>query len=409
MVYSASYYNAGKIYDDPMFFATKQIFGVIIGAGVMIGAYFFDYHYLKKLCYPALIIGILVLLVVFIPGVGIENYGARRWIGFGSFSFQASEIAKFCFIIFAAVYMSKNVDKMTTFKGALPVILAGGAMCLLIILEPNMSITICMGVLLLTMLVVGGMKLKQLLLLGIPALALVPVLIILEPYRMKRLLAFLDPWASPQGEGFQLIQSLYSLSEGGWFGVGLFNARQKYSFLPFSESDFIFSIIGAELGFIGSLFVISAFFLLVFFGVKVAITAADRLGCYLSTGVTTILAVQVVLNIAVVTGAVPPTGLPLPLISAGSTSIVMFMAGLGLLLSVYRQSRRVGKKSFNLNFLKRKTQKVKTSQVFSISERLACVGARDVCHALTLGLLAIFDIFLTQLPTGLGNSYHYGT
>ncbi len=338
MVHSASSFNATKQYGDSMFFTTKQIIGVVLGACAMIFCYFVNYNWLQKIGWLALGIGIAVLCVVFIPGVGIESYGARRWIGFGALSFQASEIAKFCFIIFASTYMAKNYHKMNTFKGTFPVILSGCLMCVLILLEPNMSITICVGVLMIVMLLVGGMKLRHLCLMGLPAIALVPALILLEPYRLKRLMAFLDPWASPQGEGFQLIQSLYSLGAGGWFGVGLGNSRQKFSFLPFSESDFIFSIIGEELGFVGCLLLIFAFGLLIFYGFKIAIRAKNRFGCYLATGITTILAVQVVLNIAVVTGAIPPTGLPLPLISAGSTSLVMFMGGIGLLLNIYRQS-----------------------------------------------------------------------
>ena len=339
MVYSASCYTAEKNYGDAMFFATKQIIGVVLGSAAMILCYFINYEWLQKIGYIALGIGIITLAIVFIPGIGIESYGAKRWIGFGAFSFQASEVAKFCFIIFAASYMAKHREKMGTFMGALPVILAGGIMCLLIIMEPNMSITICMGLLLVVMLLVGGARIKHLMLLAIPAAALVPVLILLEPYRLQRLMAFLDPWASPQGEGFQLIQSLYSLGSGGWFGVGLFNSRQKYSFLPFSESDFIFSIIGEELGFVGCILVILAFAALIFWGFKIAIHAKDRFGCYLATGISTILAVQVILNIAVVTGAVPPTGLPLPLVSAGSTSIVMFMGAMGILLNIHRQSQ----------------------------------------------------------------------
>ena len=350
MVHSASNYNAERLYGDAMFFTTKQIIGVILGIAVMVLCYFIDYEILKKFWLIALGLGIVVLLIVFIPGIGIESYGAKRWIGFGAFSFQASEIAKFCFIIFAATYMARFKDKMTTFRGALPVICAGGLMCLLIILEPNMSITICVGLLMVTMLLVGGMRLKHLILLAIPAVALIPVLIILEPYRLQRLLAFLDPWASPQGEGFQLIQSLYSLGSGGWFGVGLFNSRQKYSFLPFSESDFIFSIIGEELGFVGCICVVLAFALLIYYGFKMGINAKDRFGCYLAIGITTILAVQVLLNVAVVTGAIPPTGLPLPLVSAGSTSIVMFMAGIGVLLNIYRQSTSTYAAKFTLDF-----------------------------------------------------------
>ena len=338
MVYSASCYTAEKNYGDAMFFATKQIIGVILGALAMAGCYFINYNWLQKIGYVALGVGIVVLLIVFIPGIGIESYGAKRWIGFGAFSFQAREIAKFCFIIFAASYMAKHRDKMPTFLGALPVVVAGGVMCLLILLEPNMSITMCVGILMIVMLLTGGARLKHLGLLLIPAVMLVPVLILLEPYRLNRLMAFLDPWASPQGEGFQLIQSLYSLGSGGWFGVGLFNSRQKYSFLPFSESDFIFSIIGEELGFVGCIALIVAFGALIFWGFRIAIRAKDRFGCYLATGITTILAVQVLLNIAVVTGSIPPTGLPLPLVSAGSTSLVVFMAGMGVLLNIHRQS-----------------------------------------------------------------------
>jgi len=345
-IYSASCYNAERLYGDSMFFVKKQIIGVVIGIVVMIFCYFLDYRILKKFSIPALIVGLAVLLIVFVPGVGIESYGAKRWIGFGGFSFQASEVAKFCFIIFSATYMAKNSAKMTTFLGILPVLLVGATMCLLIIIEPNMSITICMGVLLIAMLLIGGVRLKHLLLLGIPAVLLIPLLIIIEPYRMLRLMAFIDPWASPQGEGFQLIQSLYALGAGGWFGVGLFNSRQKFSFLPFSESDFIFSIIGEELGFVGALFVIILYCALIYLGIRVAIRAKDRFGCYLASGIVTILTVQVILNIAVVSGAVPPTGLPLPFISAGSTSVVMFMAGFGILMSINRQSERICGRNF---------------------------------------------------------------
>ena len=338
-VYSASCYNAERMYGNSMFFVTKQIIGVILGCFAMVFFYFFDYKILKKIWIPAIVIGFLVLCIVFVPGIGIESYGARRWINLGAFSFQASEVAKFCFIIFSASYISKYSEKMTTFRGSLPVLFAGCIMCLLIILEPNMSITICLGVLMITMLLVGGMKLKHLLLLFIPAILFIPLLIIFEPYRLQRLIAFLDPWANPQGEGFQLIQSLYSLGSGGWFGVGLFNSRQKYAFLPFSESDFIFSIIGEEIGFLGAFCVILCFVLLVLQGFKIAIHSKDRFGCLLAVGISTILAVQVVLNLGVVSGSIPPTGLPLPFISAGSTSLVVFMSAIGVVLNINKQSK----------------------------------------------------------------------
>ncbi len=339
MVYSASSYNAQNLYGNSTYFLNKQIIGFLLGLVAMLILANVNYNFLAKLYIPALILGIVLLVVVLIPGVGISNYGARRWIGFGAFSFQASEVAKFCFILFCAGYMTKNATKMTTFKGSLPVLLAGGIICALIMLEPNMSVTICVGVVMLTMLLIGGMQPKHLALMSIPIASAIPLLILLEPYRLKRLFAFIDPWASPQGEGFQLIQSLYALGAGGMFGTGLFNSRQKYAFLPFSESDFIFSIIGEELGFVGAVMVLLLFFVLIYFGYKVAINAKNRFGCYLGVGITSILAVQVLLNVAVVSGAVPPTGLPLPFISAGSTSLVVFMAAIGVLLNISKQSR----------------------------------------------------------------------
>lgn len=339
MVYSASCYNAERIYGSSTYFMQKQIIGFLLGLGAMVAVSFVNYNVLSRFYVVALILGCVLLSVVLIPGVGISNYGARRWIGFGSFSFQASEVAKFCFIIFCAGYMSKNYEKLTTFFGCVPIILAGLVMCLLIILEPNMSVTVCLGVVMLIMLLIGGMRIKHLGLMCVPLGCAVPLLIMLEPYRLKRLFAFVDPWASPQGEGFQLIQSLYALGAGGWFGVGLFNSRQKYAFLPFSESDFIFSIIGEELGFVGAVLVLCAFAVLIYHAYKISINAKNRFGCYLGIGITSILAVQVLFNVAVVSGVVPPTGLPLPFISAGSTSLVVFMSAIGVVLNISKQSK----------------------------------------------------------------------
>lgn len=339
MIYSASSYTALKNYGSSMFFASKQIIGAVVGLFAMMFFYFFDYNRLSKTKYIALAISLIVLAVVFIPGVGIENYGAKRWIGFGSFSFQASEIAKFCFIVFCAGYMAKHKDKICTFKGILPILVSGLCVCALIMLEPNMSITLCVAGTLLIMLLIGGINIKHLCFLLIPAVLLVPLLIIIEPYRLKRIVAFLDPWQSPQGEGFQLIQSLYSLGSGGFFGVGLFNSRAKYSFLPFSESDFIFSIIGEELGLCGAIFVLVVFAILIFAGFKIAQKSTTRFGCYLATGISSLIAIQVVLNVAVCSGLVPPTGLPLPFMSAGSTSLVMFMSAIGVLLNISKQNK----------------------------------------------------------------------
>ncbi len=354
MVYSASFYSANYHYGNKYFFLIKQIIGVVMGICAMIFFIFFDYHLLAK--YKWWIVGItfVLLALVFIPGLGMESYGAKRWVSLLGFSIQPSEIAKFAFVIFVAAYMSENHDKVKTLKGLLPVLIVGGLMCVLIMLEPSMSVTMCICFVTLFMLIIGGMSKKHTLMFSIPAGAMVPFLVILEPYRLKRLLAFIDPWASPQGEGFQLIQSLYSLGDGGWFGVGLFNSRQKYLFLPFAESDFILSIIGEEIGFIGTTFLMIVILFLVYRLVKIALGAKDRFGAMLVSGVAFIIAVQTLLNIAVVTGSIPPTGLPLPFISSGGTSVMVFMAGIGICLNVLRQSSGQDVKVVKLKTLKNK-------------------------------------------------------
>lgn len=351
MVYSASFYSAQLTYGDSMFFMKKQLVGAIIGLASMIILYFIDYRFLKKLKWISLIVSLVLLLLVFVPSIGVKVYGARRWINLGFFTLQPSEIAKFGFIIFASSSLAKMQRQVKSFKGILPTLIAGGIICCLIILEPNMSITICVGVTMITMLFVGGARFKHFCFLAIPIALLVPLLIILEPYRLRRLVAFLDPFASASSEGFQLVQSLYAVGSGGLFGVGLFNSRQKYLFLPFAESDFIFSIIAEEFGFVGSCVLILVFGIVIARGIIIAMKAPTRFGCYLASGITTIIAVQLVVNIAVVTGSIPPTGLPLPFISAGSTSLVMFMSAIGVLLNIDKQSYLLGIKKLNFHEL----------------------------------------------------------
>lgn len=339
MVYSASFYTAVVRYGNEYFFLFKQLLGVGLGIFAMIFFTFFDYHLLKKFRYIILAVCVVLLILVFVPGFGVQSYGANRWVNFFGISIQPSELTKFALVLFLASYLSENHDKVKTFKGLIPALIVAGVLCLLVIIEPSMSVTMCLAFLTFFMLIIGGINKKHTLLFSSFAVMAVPALIIAEPYRMKRLFAFLDPWISPQGEGFQLIQSLYSLGNGGLFGVGLFNSRQKYLFLPFAESDFIFSIIGEEFGLIGSLLLILVFGILVFFLIKIGLNAKDRFGCLLSCGVGILIAVQTLLNIAVVTGSIPPTGLPLPFISSGGTSVAVFMAGVGVCLNVHRKSR----------------------------------------------------------------------
>ena len=338
MVYSASYYSADRLGNE-YHFLIKQIIGVLLGALCLFVCTFINPEKLKRFKWLAVIVSAGLLVLVFIPGIGIENYGARRWIGLGFFSIQPSEIAKFVLVFFCAVHLSENYDRVKKFKTLIPPLLVGGLFCGLVILEPNMSITMCIGLVLIIMLFLGGISFKHFACLAVPGVLAVPALIFMEPYRVKRLMAFLNPWASPQAEGFQLIQSLYGLGAGGLFGVGLFNSRQKYSFLPFAESDFIFSIIGEELGFIGAMFIVLVFIVLVVSLIIIAKRAKTRFGMLFVAGVASVIAVQTILNIAVVTGSIPPTGLPLPFISAGSTSLIVFMSAIGLCLNISKKSK----------------------------------------------------------------------
>jgi cell division protein FtsW len=339
MVYSASYYAAERNLGDGFFYLKKQVLGGVLGGAALFACSRLHYGVWQKLRYVVLGASFVLLALVFIPGVGVESYGAKRWIDLPGFTIQASELAKFGFILFAASYMARYHERMRTFAGLLPVLGVGAAMAVLIILEPNMSITLCLLMVMMTMLFIGGARLKYFLLLLAPLAALVPVLILIEPYRLNRLTAFLNPWASPRGEGFQLIQSLYAIGSGGLFGTGLFNSRQKYLFLPFSESDFIFSVIAEEFGLFGALVTLLLFGVVIWRCVRIAIHAPDRLGCYTVSGIAAIVAVQTLVNVAVVTGSIPPTGLPLPFISAGSSSLVVFMAAIGIAENVARRSK----------------------------------------------------------------------
>ena len=231
-VYSASSYNAEVQYGDSAWFFRKQLVGFVIGAAAMIGISFLHYEKLCRWGLPALLVSLVLLALVFVPGLGKSNYGATRWIGIGSFTIQPSEIAKLGFVLFAAGYFAKDPARMRTLRGSLPVLGAGLAVCVLIMLEPNMSVTMCVGAVMIGMLFLAGISKKALAAICIPVLFAVPALILMEPYRLQRLSAFMDPWASPKEEGYQLIQSLYGLSNGNLFGVGLFRSRQKYRFLP---------------------------------------------------------------------------------------------------------------------------------------------------------------------------------
>ncbi|MBR2336841.1 MAG: putative lipid II flippase FtsW [Clostridia bacterium] len=335
-VYSASKYSSEITYGNEYYVAGKHLVGLLLGYVAMLFSSQFDYRRYKKIAIVAISVSVLLLLLVFTP-LGFSNYGATRWIKVGGITVQPSELAKVCYVLFVASYFDKNPTRAKSLLGVLPVIGVGGVICVCIILEPNMSITVCFGLLMLTLLFISGMKFSHFCIVLAPIVACVPLLIIAEPYRLNRLSAFLNPWASPKGEGYQLIQSLYALGSGGWFGVGLFNSRQKLRFLPFSESDFILAVIGEEVGFVG---VTVLFFLIAFTvirGVKIGIESRDYFGFILSVGISSVMGIQSLVNALVVTGSIPPTGLPLPLISAGNTSLITFLFAYGIVFNVSKR------------------------------------------------------------------------
>ena len=341
MVYSASSYNAEVLYGDEFYFFKKQLLGYVLGLGAMIGIGFFDYRKLytvKWVRWVVYFVPVALLALVFVPGIGVSNYGATRWIGVGPVTVQPFELAIYGYVVFCAAYIAKDPRRVKSFRGILPLIGSGLLICALIILEPNMSVTMLVAALMFSMIFLSGTKMVNLAVLLVPFLIALPALILAEPYRLLRLSAFLNPWASPQDEGYQLIQSLYALGNGGWFGVGLFNSRQKYRFLPFAESDFILSVIGEEFGFVGVLCLFAAAGVIVWKGFKIASACDNLFGNLLASGITLAFGIQTLLNALVVSGSIPPTGLPLPLISSGNTSLIITMASMGVLYSISRHN-----------------------------------------------------------------------
>ena len=361
MIYSASSYNAQVYFNNRYYYFTSQLVGFILGLTFLAVTYRIDYRLYARFKWVFLGVGAVLLVLVFVPGLGIERLGAKRWIGLGGFSMQPSEAAKFCFVIFcAAIAASSHTPsakgghpfilkgnlndelgrhEVLSFKKILLILLAGCGFCALILLEPNLSITLCLGITMFIMLFLCGARKKHLMLLLAPVMVMLPVLLVAEPYRVRRLIAFIDPWASPKDEGFQLIQSLFGLGGGGLFGVGFGNSTQKYMFLPFAESDFIFSIVGEEFGFIGCVLFMAVLGFLIFKIFKVGRECKDNFGKYLCFGVGVVIFVQSFINIAVVTGTIPPTGVPLPFLSFGGTSLAVFLGAIGVVLNVHRQNK----------------------------------------------------------------------
>ena len=338
MLFSAGSAKAYSDYGDVLHFVKSQLLGIGIGAVGMYLASKVDYHIYSGKIAELLYGGCAVLLVLVVAGLGTTVNGATRWL----FGFQPSEIAKIAIIILFSYKLSqpsgqKNLKSFK--KGFLPYLLLLGIYVILLALEPHFSCIILIGFTAMLLLFVAGAPLKYFIEIAVPAVIGIVVLIMIEPYRMARVMTFFDPFADMQGSGWQIAQSLYAIGSGGIFGVGLGQSRQKFLSLPEPHNDFIFSVLSEELGLIGATLLIILFILLLVRGIKIAAKAPDMFGMLLVVGIVGIVTLQALINIAVVTASIPVTGMPLPFFSYGSTALSITMTEMGIVLNVSRQSK----------------------------------------------------------------------
>lgn len=340
MVASASYVSALHKYGDSYYYITRQLLFAVFGVAAMLIVPRFNYNVLRRYALPILIIAVILLALVWVPGLGKEVNGARRWLNLGFTTFQPSEIGKLAVIIFLSSFIAANQKEMKNPKVGMVIpgaVLAG--ICLLVVIEPHFSGAILIFAVGVAMIFVGGVSLKWLFGIGGFGAVLLGIFAWLTPYARTRIETMMHPEADPTGAGFQTIQSLYAIGSGGLLGLGLGQSRQKYLYIPEPQNDYIFSIVCEELGFIGALMVIVLFVLLIWRGFVIAYHAKDKFGSMLVVGIISRVALQTILNIGVVTNAIPPTGISLPFFSYGGTALLILLFEMGIVLAVSRQSR----------------------------------------------------------------------
>ncbi len=334
MIYSASGIYAADKYHDEFFFVKRHLSFILIGSALAVWLMSHDYKKLRCFARPVLIVSFLLLVLV-LTNLGREVAGARRWFRFGIFSFQPSEFAVLAIIVYVADFIARKENQIKTIRwGLLPIMGVLGSFSLLILAQPDLGTTISIAVVIFLMLYVSGVPKRYLLFILLLAGCLLYVLIAKEPYRMRRIVAFINPWADPKGSGFQIIQSQIALGSGGLLGKGLGHSMQKLFYLPAAHTDFIFSIIGEELGLIGTIAVLLLFAFFIRLGLKIVSNAPDRFGYFLSLGLVSMLSFRAMVNIGVSCGIMPTKGLPLPFISYGGSSFVFDMISVGLLLNI---------------------------------------------------------------------------
>lgn len=341
MVFSASQVTALSEYHDSFYFLKRQVIWVVIGFCLLFLLANIDYRRLRYLSLSFLGVSIALLVAALIPGVSTVAGGASRWLVFGPLGVQPSEVAKLAMVIFCADLLSRRKERLgNLFDLVMPIVPLVGLMALLIVLQPDLGTFVIIAATVFVLLFVAGAKLRHLLLLGLSGLSLVTLLIFSAPYRRARLLSFLNPWGDPMESGFHIIQSLIALGSGRVFGLGLGMSRQKFFYLPAAHTDFIFAIIGEELGLIGTLAVILSFLIITYIGIKIAFRSSSLFGRLMAAGITTLIATQAVINMGAVTGLLPITGVPLPLVSFGGSSLVFTLMGIGILLNISSGGRK---------------------------------------------------------------------
>ena len=338
MVYSSSAIYAADTYGDPFFFIKRHLMILLAGAFLCLAAMSVNCDTIRKYSRHILFISVVLLVMVLIPGVGRAAGGAKRWLDLRIFNIQPSEIAKIVILVYLADYIDRRRHRIDNFiYGFLPPLAVIGCVMALVILEPDLGTTLTIGVIGLTMLFISGARIRHLAAIALSFVPFLYYLVFSVPYRRKRILAFINPWLDAKGTGFQVVQSFIALGSGGAFGVGLGQSKQKLFFLPASHTDFIFSIIGEELGFVGVMAVLILFFALIWQGMRAAFKAEDIFKKMLIFGVMFTIAFEVVVNMGVSSGIMPAKGLPLPFISYGGTSLVMHMLAIGLVLNAARE------------------------------------------------------------------------
>lgn len=337
MVLSASSVSAYAQYGSSFLFFQRQAAYAVVGTLALLVTSRMRYQAWRRLAVPLLSVTLALLLLVLHPGTGIQAYGAARWISVGPVTVQPSELAKLAIVVFGASVLARRWDRLDDPAQLawplLPVTVLG---CGMVMLQPDLGTTVILAGSVFLLAFVAGARLRYLILAGAVGLAAGTGLIMSETYRRVRFLSFLHPWADAKGAGYQLVQSLIALGSGGWLGVGLGNSRQKWMYVPNAHTDFIFSILGEELGLVGEIVVLLAFGLLIYAGIRIAARAPDVFGRLLASGIVAWFGLQIVVNLGAVTGLLPITGVPLPFLSYGGSSLVVSLAAVGILVNIAR-------------------------------------------------------------------------